>query len=145
MVSYCIIKSSCSFQGKKKTKKWNMISTMKTGNYCNSCMTWAWHGTGCLIFLFNQYCLTSSDFSIPSNHNIFSYKTTGYFVKYDDLKWSLTAAVLHVKTTEGMLRQHHNNKLCAELTSRPMMGGWLQLQSHFDSVNQESGNGIRLH
>lgn len=40
-------------------------------------MTWVWHETECLIFLFNQYCLTSSNFSIPSNHNIWVIKPLG--------------------------------------------------------------------
>lgn len=32
-----------------------------------------------------------------------------------------------------------------DLAPRSPMGGGLQPQSDFDSVNQESGNGIRLH
>lgn len=41
-------------------------------------------------FLFNRRCLTSADFWIPSNRNIFFAKPLGYFVKSNN-KWSLTA------------------------------------------------------
>lgn len=161
MASYCIIKSSWSLQKRKLKNKSSFI--IDAGTLTWTWFQWwkvvitvtlGWHERGIRLdvwFLFNRCCLTSADFLIPSKRNILnrSRKTAGVFCEI----WRLQVISDSVRqrhenaaVAAGVpARHHHSSKLHVELTSRPMMGGWLQLQSHFDSVNQESGNGIRLH
>lgn len=89
MGSYCIIKSSWRLQKRKLKNKGSLIIDAGTLTWTwfqrwklVITVTLVWHETGCLNF-YSTDCLTSVDFSIPSNSNILNpsclHQTAGVF------------------------------------------------------------------